>query len=173
MNNPLIYTWGADALQAVENRLNEKSNLAVLDTVARANQTLTPEGYYQQVSIRTGRAKVKDRYPTVCLELVDEADPFEALAFTREITVSLNILTLVKTPGAETSDQKLTEQLEYYIAKLAGSVKSILNAPANLAYRNINSNGDHIFDSGCGKIDYGFLYGGAVRADNITAKIRG
>lgn len=162
IDNPFVYQWGYSTLNAVAERLSLQSNLAIFDTITRDYQSMTVDGKYPSMYVLVGRAKTKDRFPVICVELASETSVMEALQFTRDVRVRLNIMVLVKVPGGEI--HPATEELERYIARLAGAVNSILIMPGNLVYNDIDKFGTRIYDSHTEGIEYGYLYNGALRA---------
>jgi hypothetical protein len=151
-----IFSHGFDCLDAVKKRLEMPENINKLNEIA--DEFEKSDGQHSiSVYIRRGRAKVNERYPTVCLELVSEDDQMAALNFTRDCLITLNVLVMLKVAVR-------AEEVENYISKMAAAVKSILDQDGNLTYLDISPRHDNIYDSITGAIQYGYLYAGAIRA---------
>lgn len=149
--------FSVDCMAHLEALYNAPENKTTLIDLVTEN-----EGGKKDIAVRVGRPASEAFYPCIAIELLDEDDPFVASGNSREITVNLNII--VATRVAAGTDHTATAARERYIGRLASVAKGITNRIQNLQFPYVTGRGDSNFDSGAGKIVFGFLHQGAIRA---------
>ncbi len=149
--------WSVDCMDHIKKVYEAPENNAPLLDLVHDN-----ESEVTGFAVQKGRPIAEAFYPCLAIELLDEDDPFVATGYSREITVNLNIIVATRVLGG--TNHEATAQREDYIGRLASVAKALLNRPQNLQFPGITVRGDSNFDSGTGKISYGFLHQGSVRA---------
>lgn len=155
---PEIVYYLQPVMAALENRLKEPENLAVFDGIIQEFQSNADNVY-----VRRGRAKVQDKYPCIGIEVVNRAEPWGAINYTKDVTVNVDVYGMLKVTGGQASD-KISLAVEDYISKFGDALHGILNERNKLQYHNIDGQGMTIYDSYAEQADYTWLYQGAVRA---------
>jgi len=132
---------------------------------------LTKAAGAKGMSLAVGKPKVDSTTPSISMEILNRSEPWGAINHTKDITVEYNIYVSIKADVAQKpqSDWRVnpTEDL---IIELCEAVVEILNEPRTLSYL-IQTDIDgtalpepfKVYDSHAERIQYSWLYNGALR----------
>ena len=155
-------SWSSDCLEHLRAIYAAPENQRpLLDLIA--DFTLDPaDAAKARIAVRLGKPVKEDFFPCIAIEMLGEDDPWFSGGYTREVRVDLWVNVCMKAAGSATA-HPVTERREVFIGKLAAVAKGLLSQPQHLQSPFVTARGDFKFDSKSGRIEYGYMYDGAVR----------